>query len=175
MDHFRVKVYARSDSTVELGDAIPVFHRWIQQNVLPDELLLDVADYRHVPSGPGVLLVGHQAFRSLDQGGRGLGLLYTRRTAMSGSDADKLRSAVEAALATCGLLEAEAEFAGKLYFDKDDLEISVNDRMLAPNNDDTWRALEPVLRAAFPQSHIERAGEPGGLFTVAVRSNRAVP
>jgi hypothetical protein len=87
---------------------------------------------------------------------------------MTGSVADKLRSAVETALTTCGLLEAEPEFAGKLYFDKDDLEISVNDRLLAPNNDATWSALEPVLSEVFPTSEITRLDEPGGLFTVAV-------
>jgi hypothetical protein len=172
MDHFRVKVHARADSTADLGDAILVFHRWIQQNTIADELLIDVADYRHVPSGPGVVLVGHDAFRSLDLGGRGLGLLYTRRTAMNGSVADKLRSAVEAAMTTCGLLEAEPEFAGKLYFDKDDIEVSVNDRLLAPNNDATWRALEPVLSEVFPTGLITRAGAPGDLFTVSIRSER---
>jgi hypothetical protein len=174
MDHFRVKVYARADSAADLADAIPVFHRWIQGSAIAEEMLIDVADYRHVTNGPGVLLVGHHAFRNLDLGGRGLGLLYTRRSAMSGSDADKLRSAVEAALETCGLLEAEPEFAGKLYFDKDDIEVSVNDRMLAPDNEETWRALEPVLRAVFPESAIERATEPGGLFTVSVKTKTAM-
>jgi len=105
----------------------------------------------------------------LDQGGRGLGLLYSRRTAMSGSVEEKLRSAVDAALATCRLLEAEPEFAGKLTFDAGDLEVSVNDRMLAPNTDETWRALEPVLRAVFPNGKLTRSGEARDLFTVAVR------
>ena len=168
MDHFRVKVFAREGWSADLGEAIPVFHRWIQQQT-SDELLIDVADYRHVPKGPGVLLVGHDAMRRLDQGGRGLGLLYSRRTAMSGSVEEKLRSAVDAALATCRLLEAEPEFAGKLTFDAGDLEVSVNDRMLAPNTDETWRALEPVLRAVFPNGKLTRSGEARDLFTVAVR------
>ena len=29
-------------------------------------MLIDVADYRHVPAGPGVLLIGHEANYSLD-------------------------------------------------------------------------------------------------------------
>ena len=57
VQHVNVKIFAE-DPAIELDGAIPVFHRWIQRNVC-EELLIDVADYRHVPAGPGVLLVGH--------------------------------------------------------------------------------------------------------------------
>jgi len=53
---------------VLLERAIPVFHRWIQERSL-DELMVDVADYTHVPDGPGVVLVCHDAIYSLDTGG----------------------------------------------------------------------------------------------------------
>ena len=43
----------------ELADAVAVFHQWIRDGVCP-EMLIDVADYRHVPAGPGVLLIGHR-------------------------------------------------------------------------------------------------------------------
>jgi hypothetical protein len=168
MDHFRVKIYARPDSTPDLAEAIPVFHRWIQQRTF-HELLIDVADYRHVPQGPGVLLVGYDAFRSLDSGGHGLGLLYTRRTTMEGTVEQKLRAALEAGLETCAKLEAEPEFAGRLRFDRGDLEVSVNDRVLAPNDEDTWRALQPVLRAVFPDADLQHTGDSRDLFTVAVK------
>ena len=42
-----------------------VFHQWIRDSVCP-EMLIDVADYRHVPAGPGVMLIGHEANYSLD-------------------------------------------------------------------------------------------------------------
>ena len=63
IQHVRVKIFARE--SVDLGAAIPVFHRWIQDRVCP-EMLIDVADYRHVPNGPGVVLMGHEASYSLD-------------------------------------------------------------------------------------------------------------
>jgi hypothetical protein len=37
---------------IDLEAVIPVFHRWIQEQIF-DELLLDVANYSHVPDGPG--------------------------------------------------------------------------------------------------------------------------
>ncbi len=42
----------------DLEPAIAVFHRCIQRGWLEGQLI-DVADYRHVPSGPGVMLGGH--------------------------------------------------------------------------------------------------------------------
>ena len=54
-------------SGVELEEFIPVFHDWIQTQQLA-ELLIDVADYRHVPHGPGVVLVAHDAHYAMDLG-----------------------------------------------------------------------------------------------------------
>lgn len=48
----------------DLEPAITVFHRCIQRGWLEGQLL-DVADYRHVPAGPGVMLVGHDVDYSL--------------------------------------------------------------------------------------------------------------
>ena len=51
VQHVNVKIFAQAPVMVDLGDAIPVFHRWIQDKV-GSELWIDVADYRHVPNGP---------------------------------------------------------------------------------------------------------------------------
>ena len=48
----------------DLRPAIDVFHRFIQQGLV-EGMVLDVADYRHVPDGPGVMLVGHDVDYSL--------------------------------------------------------------------------------------------------------------
>ena len=60
LQHINVKIYVEDDSAVDLSRFIDVFHSWIKQQLL-DELLIDVADYRHVPAGPGVILIGHEA------------------------------------------------------------------------------------------------------------------
>ncbi len=171
MQHFRVKFFARpTPPDFDLGAAIPVFHRWIQKNALP-ETLIDVADYQHVPAGPGILLVSHDAYYGLDQSKHRLGLLYTRRTSMDGSTADRISQAIDSALRACNLLEGEPEFAGKLSFDRGSFEVSVNDRLMAPNNESGYLQLERELRASLTprQCELTPIGEPRELLTVAVR------
>lgn len=148
VQHVNVKIFARPPAAIDLGAAITVFHRWIQDNVV-DELLIDVADYRHVPAGPGVILVGFEANYSLDLTGNRLGLLYNRKKADSGSTQDKLRQAWNAAVAACRRLEREPEFSGRLQFDLDECELIFNDRLLVPNTEETFRALAPELDEFF--------------------------
>ncbi len=78
-----LRLSVRLDATSEIRDldpAIDVFHRFIQQGLV-EGLILDVADYRHVQQGPGVLLVGHD----IDYGINQSGLTVTRKRS-SGDD-----------------------------------------------------------------------------------------
>ena len=144
MQHVSVKIFAKPGAAeVDLAAAIPVFHRWIQRRDLP-ELLIDVTDYSHVPAGPGVLLIGQDAFYSLDNGRNRLGLLYNRRTAGGG-----LPEAYERAKQACLRLESEPEFSGKLTFDPGQIEIVLNDRLLHPNTDEGWQAVRPEIEHFF--------------------------
>jgi hypothetical protein len=175
IQHFRVKLFATPASDPHLGDAIPVFHRWIQENRVP-ETAIDVSDYEHVPAGPGVILVCQEAIYGLDQGKGKLGLVYNRRTVLNGSVEERLRQAVNAAAAAAAVLEGEPEFAGKLRFDRNAWEVAVNDRALAPNTDETWEALAPVIRGVFDsvigagRYALERNSDPRELLTVTVTS-----
>jgi hypothetical protein len=176
MQHFRVKFFARQGlAPADLGIAIPVFHAWIQQRVFA-QLWIDVADYRHVPNGPGVVLMGHDGMFALDQAKGRLGLLYTRRTAMDSSLEERIRQAITAAARACSLLQSDAAFASLLNFDASRFELSANDRLLAPNSEDSYSQLRPplasVLDAAWgPASYrLERGGQPRELLTItAVR------
>jgi hypothetical protein len=167
LQHINVKVFVSDPSAVEILDAVGVFHRWIKDGVCR-EMLIDVAEYRHVPAGPGVLLIGLEANYSFDERENRLGLLYNRKDSLDGTFQSRLAQAHQAALAACDRLEQEAVFNGKLKFDRASLEVFVNDRLLAPNTDETWQALKPELEAYFPGSKIERRGEPRDLFRVAV-------
>ena len=174
IQHVRVKIFA-SAAAVDLGDAIPVFHRWIQDRVCP-EMLIDVADYRHVPNGPGVMLIAHEANYSLDNTKGRLGLLYSRKQA-GGEAQENLRQAFDAAVAACGRLEQEPAFAGKLKFDPGDCEFSINDRLLAPNREATYRTLKPEFDRFLAEVwgagsySLERRGEERELFQVGARKN----
>ncbi len=138
MDHINVKIFGSGD--VDIAAAIPVFHRWIQDRACP-ELAIDVADYSHVPAGPGVLLITHEANYSLDNSRNQLGLLYNRKAPLPGTPAEKLKHCRDAALWACQRLEQEPEFRGKLRFNPDEMEVVLNDRLRYPNTAETWNAV----------------------------------
>jgi hypothetical protein len=174
-----VKVFAEASVSVDVAEAIPVFHRWIRYAVC-DELLIDVADYRHVPGGPGVMLIGHEANYSLDCSLDRLGLLYNRKSIVDGNFQDKLLQAFWSAIAACRRLEEEEAFRGNLRFNAGDCEVILNDRLLAPNTEQTFVALKPELDRFFAGIFgsegvkVERLGEPRERFRVGVRTQNPV-
>lgn len=181
LQHVNVKVAAVDAGGFDLTRVIPVFHRWIQDGALADELAIDVADYRHVPEGPGVILVAHQAIYALDQGDGTLGLLYDRRAPVDGTPQERLRQAARAALRACRLLEEDAALTGALRFDGGRLQVSVNDRALAPNTEATDRALRPEVERLLESlwgagNHaVERLGEPRERYRLGASAGRRIP
>jgi hypothetical protein len=167
VQHINLKIFVADTGAIDLAELVPVFHRWIKDSVCP-EMLIDVADYAHVSAGPGVLLIGHEANYSLDNRENRLGLLYNRKAALDGTFQSRLAQAHRAALEACDRLEQDAALYGKLKFDRNAIEVFVNDRLLAPNNDETWQALKPELEKYFAGFTIERRGEPRDLFRVSI-------
>jgi hypothetical protein len=157
-----------------------VFHRWIQDQVL-EELMIDIADYRHVPEGPGIMLVGDASDYGLDYRAGRLGLLYNRKRPSQGSFEDKLRDAFASALSACVLLEEDPVFARKLIFNAGACEVIINDRLLAPNTESTWQSVQPDLKRFFDNLFgengytMEHVGEPRERFRVAVQASKFVP
>src|ERR1700730_11204445 len=145
LQHVNVKLLVRNPEEVDLEQLIPVFHDWIH-NQVEEGLLLDVADYRHVEAGPGVVLIGHEANYSVDNTDRRLGVRYNRRAARDGSNQDRLKQAARAALTACQRLEAESRLGGKLRFNGQEIKIFINDRLLAPNSDATREGLNPDFK-----------------------------
>ncbi|HVY91410.1 MAG TPA: hypothetical protein VHA14_01630 [Bryobacteraceae bacterium] len=160
VQHINVKVFAKNAGN---GEVVNVFHRWIKDSVCP-ELLIDVAEYNHVPAGPGVLLIGLEANYSLDNRENRPGLVYNRKASDEGTFQEKLAQAHAAALAACDRLENETS----LKFDRNNIEVFVNDRLLAPNTEETWQTLEPELKKYFKNAQVQKVGEPRDLFRVAV-------
>jgi hypothetical protein len=178
VQHVNVKIFAEDTESVDLAGAIPVFHRWIQESIC-EELLIDVADYRHVPAGPGVLLVGHEANYSLDLSGWRLGLLYNRKAVAANNPRENLTQAFRAALTACQRLEREPEFRGNLKFNAGECDVILNDRLLAPNTEATWQALkvdfETFFRSLYGTGYrLDRPDEPRERFRVCVKATGAV-
>ena len=146
LQHINVKLLLSNAEELELDGVIPVFHSWIQAQVT-DELLLDVADYRHVYGGPGIVLIGHEADYSLDNTDDRLGIRYNRKALLQGSNEERLAQAAHAVLSGCQRLEEDTRLGRTLHFNGQEIEILVNDRLLAPNREETRKALEPDFRA----------------------------
>jgi hypothetical protein len=144
LQHVNVKLFLADAASLDLEPLIPIFHSWITGRDF-NEMLLDVADYRHVPSGPGVVAIGHEADYAVDNAGGRLGVRYNRKTAVEGDNSFALRQAARAALTACRRLEEEPRLGGKLRFGGQEIEIFVNDRLLAPNRAETFEAARPDL------------------------------
>jgi len=141
-----LKVFASDDSAVRAREFVPIFHRWIQTRALGELLLVDVADYAHVPEGPGAVLVAHEGNFSIDLADERLGLLFYRKTPAPGTLVDRLRRLAHITLQAARLLEQDPALAGRLRFRGEALELFANDRLLAPNDDATRMAFAPALR-----------------------------
>jgi len=176
----QLKIYLTPESARSLDPEalIPVFHRWIKQRLLP-ELTIDVANYGHVPQGPGVVLIGHGADYFLDEGEGRPGLLHNRKRAGL-APAERLGDLARRTLHAAALLEKDLALTGKIKFATDELLFRVNDRLAAPSSDATFLALRPELAAlakalfAGPVT-LTREGGPKELFAVRIKSPAAPP
>ena len=145
LQHLNVKIFTeKSAEEIPMESYIPIFHSWIQKKVT-EEMLLDVADYAHVPEGPGVMLIGHHANVSMDEVEGRLGLLYNRKVKEEGTNAEKLKRVLRWAYGHAKRLENEASVKGKLKFKAGSLQVTVNDRLLGENNELNAKILESEL------------------------------
>ena len=179
LQHVNVKLFLADGAGLDLEPLIPIFHSWISGRTF-NEMLLDVADYRHVPSGPGVVVIGHEANYAVDYAGGRLGVRYNRKTAIEGDNSFALQQAARAGLEACRRLEEEPQLGGKLRFGGREIEIFVNDRLLAPNRAETFEAVQPDLDAfarklfggaAYSLAY-DSSRDPRSLFSVTLKSSR---
>jgi hypothetical protein len=130
LNRISVKMFVNNPTAVDLPAFIPLFHQWIQNKTVPG-LLIDVADYRHVPEGPGVLLVGHDVEYGMDYSGGRPGLVAQRKRRSAGSIEDRLREVLGLAVRAAAAIEA-ASVTGAT-FDTSQMKITLIDRLHAPN------------------------------------------
>jgi hypothetical protein len=176
----QLKIFATPDSASDaaLQAVIGVFHRWIKEGVLA-ELLIDVANYVHVPEGPGVVLIGHASDYFLDQGEGRLGLLHNRKRS-GPPPADRLDDLARRTFHAALLLEREPALANRLRFRTGELLLRVNDRRLAPDTDGAFAAMQPELesfgrRVFAGPFELTRVGGPGDLLSARWSSPTEAP
>ena len=176
----QLKLYVTPESarTVHPEAFVPVFHRFIKDKLLP-ELVIDVANYDHVPKGPGVVLIGHGSDYFMDEGGGRLGLLHNRKRA-GAAPADRLADLARRTFHVASQLEKDPTLAGKLAFGTNELLFKINDRLAAPNTDATFASLKGELEALGKQLfagpfELLREGGPKDLFAVRFKSPGSPP
>jgi len=145
-----VKFFLADASEIRAESLVEIFNSWIQNS---DGEYYDLADYSHVPAGPGVLLVAHEANISIDNNANRWGLLYSRKQPAMGSNGEKLRAAFKTALEYCRKIETEPALHSRLRFRGDEANMLINDRLLAPNTEQTFAAIrldvEELARALY--------------------------
>jgi hypothetical protein len=144
LQRISLKIFLASESVLDPRDVIPVFHRWIQTQAV-DGILIDVANYSHMATGPCVLLVAHEGHYILDRTGGRLGLRYTRRQPLDGTLPDRLVTLGRTLVRAGRLLETEVSLSGPVRFNGHEIECLANDRLLAPNEANTLTAFRPSI------------------------------
>ncbi|ETX06741.1 hypothetical protein [Candidatus Entotheonella palauensis] len=178
---YELKWFFDSAPDIDLEAFIPVFHHWIQNQCL-EELLIDVADYRHVHNGPGVMLIAHDAHYAIDATDGRQGLLYSRRRETHPSrrhiedTRERLASVFLCALSACQRLETEAALQGQLRFRTDGFTLRVNDRLHAPNTHEAfhvvYEALAPFLRTLYADQEVavSHASDTASRLTIEIQA-----
>jgi len=176
-----IRLLLENSMSASNQNLIPVFHSWIQRQAIPRHLLVDVHDYSHVPKGPGILLYGHEGSFSLDLGQDPAGLLYQRTQRSEGSFQDQLAETLRPLLQGCCLLESQKLPGDSLEFRTNEFRISIHDRLNAPNTEETYHRLRPLLSEflehtldsdRFTFNHLS---DPKELFAVDVRVDASPP
>jgi hypothetical protein len=168
------KLYAENPGVIVPEDCVPLFHGWIQRRFL-DGTPIDVADYKHVPDGPGIMLIGHEADRALDFGEGRPGVLYQRKREGVGTLEERFAAAIAEADRAASEIEGDPAGAG-IRFGRDEILLRIHDRLRAPNDDESFEALRPAIVAALgtvrPGRDAETArvtDDPKGPLTIRVR------
>jgi hypothetical protein len=146
LQHLVVKIPVAGALAIDPAKVVDVLHQWVAGQTVPGVLLIDVAELLHVPNGPGVVAVGHEADYSLDNTGGIWGIQYRRKTQLPGTNSDRIAEALKSAAQTARrLLEAFPA----LKLSNTTFELIVNDRGIAPNTPETYAAALPEIEAGL--------------------------
>jgi hypothetical protein len=177
MDSHKLSVKLLIDGVDTLPPAafVPVFHGWIRDQAMADHLLIDVADYEHVPNGPGTVLVAHEANIHLDHEDQA-GLLYIRKQPVAGASnfRDRLTAVFRATLQAAAKMELDPTVAG-IQFRTNEVIFRIHDRLAAPNTEATYKAIYADLEAFLAQLYqgdvaLEHRHDALRLFAVRIKS-----
>ncbi|MDA0267267.1 MAG: hypothetical protein O2890_03535 [Cyanobacteria bacterium] len=164
LERFCVKFLARPEATLDDEALIPIFHGWIRDHKLPGTLL-DVADYRHVPTGPGIMLVTHEINYALDRDANELGLYAQLKQPEGDTPQARIVNLVRRTATFGSLLETDQRVAGQIKLDGSSFYCMSNDRLDGPNTDAGFESLKAELAPAVEELY------PGKTVTITRKEN----
>jgi hypothetical protein len=148
LQRISIKIHSEAAANISLDPFLDIFGRWRHDKAHPAEWL-DLADYAHVPKGPGVVLVGVKALFSFDLTDPAPGLLFITRRGLSGTTEQRFKYALRHALDLSQRITAEKNYPAAAKLRTDSLELRCIDRLVTPNTPATDAALKPALEAAL--------------------------
>ncbi|HBL11253.1 MAG TPA: hypothetical protein DD379_07570 [Cyanobacteria bacterium UBA11162] len=147
IERFCIKFLARPETNIDEVTFIEVFHEWIRLQKLKGTLI-DVADYRHVPNGPGVMLITHEVNYAMEHSNGEFGLYAQRKLGQGETNKERILELAKATATFAALLESDSRVAGKLSLEGGKFYYMANDRLRAPNTEEAFAAIKPDLEAA---------------------------
>ncbi len=162
MKPLRLTLTMAAGPAADLEPALGVFHRFIQRNLVEGKIL-DVADYRHVPNGPGVMLVGQDVDYGITVNA------FTVTMKRRGDDVTtQFTDAVRMALGTIEAIETDGALPCR--FEPEQLRVSVADRKLG-----THEQVQSALLAELAPAVEVLFGPDAALAPVATADPRQAP
>lgn len=178
---YAFKLDIESPCDVPSSDLILFFHRLIQAGGLsssaagapPWETIIDVADYSHVPDGPGVMLICHEAHYSTDHEAGRFGLRCATKRGASGGARERIQRVIGKILRLAAEMVGHEVLGGRVRFNTSSAVLRIEDRLLAPNDEATFSAVAPVLAEVISDVWgappvLVRAGSPKECFQIEI-------
>ena len=147
MHKFGLKRKIKSLQT-DIDSFVPLFHNWIQEDRIPNHIMVDVVDYKHIPDGPSIMLIAHEGYFSLDFEENELGLLYMRKTPLADNITKTLYAIQQILDFAIELIQIDSSIGEKIVF-LDEYQLISNDRFEFSNNAAGEKKLLQVASGVF--------------------------
>ena len=150
MQRISAKLYVEDSSAVTPTALIPVFHRWISDGAV-EGLLIDVADYKHVPEGPGIMLIGHEGDYSVEYTDGVPAFRYERKRDRPSELREQIHQVLRLTLIGANTLAETPDPHGPIGFRTDEVVVSIADRLRAANTAENFESIKHEVEAAVAE------------------------
>ena len=179
LQRIQIKILSNAPQDLSLEPFIEIFARWRKEKH-PAEWV-DLADYAHVPRGPGIVLIGQRCNFAFDTADPAPGILYTAKKGLTGTHPERLHSALQWCLELSQRFVGEPQFPPAVKLRTGALEIRFPDRLETPNTASADDALRPVVQQALDAFYgtggyaLIPQTDPRQCYGFSVQAKQAIP